>query len=255
MVNVQRWSALGVGMCAALVLVAGCKNDGGGIGGIGGGAPTNTAAGGAGQGGSGGGGGGIGGSGIGGSGSGNASGGGFNCQVAKVSTCLMPKPDNTTTPSGKWATDGAMSRTDYVNWFTDPGDERDRENSTLTAAGFVSAGYEHWQNAHGTQAEIALTSFGSTSGATQWIDYDNQFFGDNDQYQKQTSLVPGTYVFQATTANDDGTYSLVAIGRFGKVVMEFFAYAKSKTDAVAQNNLSSWSATQVGILKRAAGSS
>lgn len=244
MVNVRRWSALGAGMCAALVLVSGCKSDGGGIGGIGGGAPANTAAGGASQGGGG----------AGGSAGGTAS-GGFNCQVATVSTCLMPKPDNATSPSGKWATDGAMSKADYVNWFTDAGDERTRENDTLAQASFVSAGYEHWQNTHGTQAEIALTSFGSAAGATQWIDYDNNFFGDNQDYQKQTSSVPGTYVFQATAAADDGTYTTIAIGRFGKVVMEFFSYAKSKNDAVAQNNLSSWAAVQAGILKRAASSS
>lgn len=236
MVSVQRWSALGVGLCAALVLVSGCK-DGGGIGGIG--APATTAASGANQGGSGG---------------GNAS-GGFDCQVATVSMCLMPKPDNVTKPAGQWGTDGAISRSDYIDLFSEGDDEKARENSKLTAANLVSAGYEHWQNAHGTQAEIALTSFASTSGATQWIDYTNGLFGDSDGYQKQSSLVPGTYTFQATSANDDGSWTSLAIGRFGKVVMEFYIFAKSKTDAVAQNNLASWAAVQVGVLKRAATSS
>ena len=247
MVNVLRWSALGVGVCAALVLVSGCKSSsGGGIGGIGGGAPANTAAGGASQGS---------GSGSGSQGGGGSASSGANCQVATVSSCLMPKPDNATTPSGNWAKDGAMTKADYVNWFSYDDDEKTRENSKLGEASFVSAGYEHWQNAHGTQGELALTSFGSTSGATEWIDYDNQVFGDSDEYQKVSSLVPGTYMFEDTKPNDaDGTYTTIMIGRFGKVVMEFYAYAKQNNDPVAQNNLSSWGAVQAGILKRAAGS-
>ena len=143
----------------------------------------------------------------------------------------MPKPDNATAPSsGKWAKDGAMTQADYVDWFAGDSAEKSRENTKLAGIDFVSAGYEHWQNTHGTQAELALTSFGSAAGATQWIDYDNNFFGDNAEYQKVSSLVPGTYIFQATTANDDGTYTMVTIGRFGKVVMEFYAYAKGKND-------------------------
>ena len=234
MVNVLRWSALGVGMCTALVLVSGCK-DSGGIGGIG--APATAAAGGTSQGGSGGGG----------------ASGGFQCQPSTVSTCLMPMPDNATKPSGKWAKDGAMSKADYIDWYSSDDAEKARENSTLDQAGFVSAGYTHWQNSHGTQAEVALTSFASTAGAMRWIDYDNNTYAED--YTKLTSLVPGTYTFQISTANDDGTWTTVAVGRFGKVVMEVYVFANSKTDVVAQNNLASWAATQAGILKRAASSS
>lgn len=249
MVNVQRWSALGVGLCAALVLVAGCKS-GGGIGGVG--AAQNPPA----ASGQHGGGSGSTGSGSGGgqgSGGGSGSGGGTNCQFSNLTSCLMPKPDNATTPSGDWTKDGAMSQADYAKWFSDQASTQSQIVDELKQDGFTSAAHRHWQGTHDVTGEVVLMGFSSTSGATEWIDADNKSFENDSTINKESSqLVPGVWMFDYLTANNDGTYSTVAIGRFGTVVMEFYAYSNNKQDPLAENQLASWAAVQAGILKRAA---
>lgn len=231
MVNVQRWSAPGVGVCAALLLVAGCGS-GGGINGVLAGDPPATAA------------------------ATSGSGGGpsaTSCQVSKVVSCLMPKPDSATGPSGKWAKDGVMTAADYVSWYSDP-DNQSHETAELAADKFVSAGYSHWQGSHGVSAELTLLSFGSVGGATEWVDTDNRAFTNDKEIDKITTpSVPGIWMFADQNPNDDGSsYTTSAIGRFGQVVLECFAYSQKQGDPLAENQLASWAATQAGILKRAA---
>lgn len=225
MVRVHRWSVLGIGVCAALALVTGCGS-GGGIGGIGqGAAPATT----------------------------TTAGGGVGCAAAKPVSCLMPRPDGATVPTGSdWAADGTLTKSAYLDWSSTDADERDRETTELAGDSFSSAGYRHWENDRGVQAEVALVGFANTAGATRWIDYDNRFFADTDSFQKLSEpSIPGVYVFTDNTANDDGTYTTLAIGRFGTIVMEFYSYASSDNDPVARNQLASWAAVQAGILKRA----
>ncbi|HJP75076.1 MAG TPA: hypothetical protein VJ914_12450 [Pseudonocardiaceae bacterium] len=240
MKNVQRWSALGAGVCAALVLVSGCgKGNGNGFGfggsgsGGGGAAQATAAASGANQGGGG-------------------SGGGFGqCQASAVPGCLMPKPDNTSTPTGStWAKDGAMSETDYVNYFATGADEQAKERDELSADQFVSAGHVHWQGTHQVAEEITLAGFGSTTGATKWIDVDNNAYADDTKLTSPS--IPGVWMFAIETPANDGTYTYAGFGRFGKIVMEVYAYSKAKDDPYAENQLATTAATQAGILKRAA---
>ena len=246
---VRRWSALGVGLCAALVLVAGCQS-GGGIGGIGA-APNTAAANGHSGGGSGSTGSGSGGSG--GSGGAQGSADGTGCQFSNLTSCLMPKPDNATTPSGDWNKDGVMSQADYVKWFSDEASTQSQISDELKQDDFTTAAHRHWQGTHDVAAEVVLVNFSSTSGATEWIDADNKGFEGDSTIQKVTSpSIPGVYLFDYLTTNSDGTYSTAAIGRFGTVVMEFYAYSSKKQDPLAENQLASWAAVQAGILKRAA---
>lgn len=230
MVKVQRWSALGVGLCAALILVAGCQS-GGGIGGVGA-APAKAAA----------------------SGQNTGSGAqGSGCRFSTLTSCLMPKPDDATAPSGDWDPDGVMSQADYVKWFSDQASTQSQITDELKQDHFTTAAHLHWQGSHNVTAEIVLVNFSSTSGATEWIDADNKGFEDDSTIKKVTSpSIPGVWMFDYLTAGSDGTYSTAAIGRFGTVVMEFYAYSSAKQDPLAQNQLASWAAVQAGILKRGA---
>lgn len=229
--KVQLWSALGAGLGAALILVAGCQS-GGGIGGIGA-APAKPAAA-SGQ-------------------NGGSTGGAQGCRFSTLTSCLMPKPDDATTPSGDWNPDGVMSQADYVKWFSDEASTQSQITDELKQDDFTTAAHLHWQGSHEITAEIVLVDFRSTSGATEWIDADNKGFEDDSTIKKLTSpSIPGIWMFDYLTANGDGTYSTAAIGRFGSVVMEFYAYSSQKQDPPAENQLASWAAVQAGILKRRA---
>jgi hypothetical protein len=225
-VNVQRWSALGAGLCAALVLVAGCQS-GGGIGGIGTAAADGQR-----------------------SSSGST---GSGCQFSTLTSCLMPKPDDATTPQGDWNPDGVMGETNYVKWFSDEASTQSQISDELKQDDFTGAAHLHWQGSHNVTAEIVLVGFRSASGATEWIDADNKGFADDSTIKKLTSpSIPGIWMFDYQTPNSDGSYSTAAIGRFGSVVLEFYVYSSEKHDPLAENQLASWAAVQAGILKRGA---
>jgi hypothetical protein len=114
---------------------------------------------------------------------------------------------------------------------------------------FVSAGHVRWQGTHAVTAEVTLAGFGSTTGATKWIDLDNNSYADDTKLTSPS--IPGVWMFAIETPSDDGTYTYAGFGRFGKIVMELYAYSDQKDDPLAENQLASAAATQAGILKRA----
>lgn len=231
MVKVKRWSVLGVGVCAALLLVTGCGN-GTSFNNLLAGDPPATGA----------------------AATSRPAGGpsATSCQVSNVVSCLMPKPDNATSPSGKWAKDGVMTVDDYVSWFSDS-DRQNQDKAELAAAQFISAGYSHWQGSNGVSTEVVLMGFGSAGGATVWVNHDNTAFTNDTEIKKVTTpSVPGISMYADQYQNhDDGSYTISAIGRFGTVVLEDFAYGRTQNDPLAENQLAGWAATQAGILKRA----